>query len=306
MPWCPKCKSEYREGFTVCADCGGALVDEEQFLKMEEERAAAEQAKRLELAMQQAARLAAGKAGGLTAREAEGSAAEAEAREEAAWEEAPDFAMQREADTAAGEAGEAGMSASLPQEQDGEHGDASSHEPEADTGQPKRAAGFQSAGALYQDSRERANENRSSAWILLIMGSVGLIVIVLGIMGMIPLHFSNPYLFYGVMAAVFILFIVAGIVSMNNAKLFAKKAESENSLRDAMLAWCRENLRAQELDSEIGVDGTESEEALYFKRFECIKAKLNYQFVNLDQCFLEKFIDDSVYDMIYEKKDESA
>ena len=62
MPWCPKCKSEYREGFTVCADCGGALVDEGQFLKMEEERAAAEQAKRLELAMQQAVRLAAGKA----------------------------------------------------------------------------------------------------------------------------------------------------------------------------------------------------------------------------------------------------
>lgn len=305
MPWCPKCKSEYREGFTVCADCGGALVDEEQFLKMEEERAAAEQAKRLELAMQQAVRLAAGKAGGLTAREAEGPAAEAESREEAAWEEAPDCAMQREADTAAGEAG-AGMSASLPQEQDGEHGDAAPHEPETDAGQPKRSAGFQSAGALYQDSRERANENRSSAWILLIMGSVGLVVIVLGIMGMIPLHFSNPYLFYGVMAAVFILFIVAGIVSMNNAKLFAKKAESENSLRDAMLAWCRENLRAQELDSEIGVDGTESEEALYFKRFECIKAKLNYQFVNLDQCFLEKFIDDSVYDMIYEKKDESA
>ena len=68
MPWCPKCKSEYREGFTVCADCGGVLVDEDQFLKLEEERAAAEQAKRLELAMQQAARLAAGKAGGLTAR----------------------------------------------------------------------------------------------------------------------------------------------------------------------------------------------------------------------------------------------
>ena len=166
MPWCPKCKSEYREGFTVCADCGGVLVDEDQFLKLEEERAAAEQAKRLELAMQQAARLAAGKAGGLTAREAEDSAAEAESMEDAAWGEAPDFAMQREADTDAGEAGEAGMSAGLPQGQDGEDGDASSHEPEADAGQPKREAGFQSAGALYQDSRERANENRSSAWIL--------------------------------------------------------------------------------------------------------------------------------------------
>lgn len=27
MPWCPKCKSEYREGFTECATCHVPLVD---------------------------------------------------------------------------------------------------------------------------------------------------------------------------------------------------------------------------------------------------------------------------------------
>jgi len=27
MPWCPECKTEYREGFTVCSDCGQELVD---------------------------------------------------------------------------------------------------------------------------------------------------------------------------------------------------------------------------------------------------------------------------------------
>ena len=29
MTWCPKCKSEYREDFETCADCGGPLVAEE-------------------------------------------------------------------------------------------------------------------------------------------------------------------------------------------------------------------------------------------------------------------------------------
>lgn len=27
MPWCPKCKEEYREGITVCAECGETLVE---------------------------------------------------------------------------------------------------------------------------------------------------------------------------------------------------------------------------------------------------------------------------------------
>ncbi len=28
MPWCPKCKCEYREGFEICADCNSILVAE--------------------------------------------------------------------------------------------------------------------------------------------------------------------------------------------------------------------------------------------------------------------------------------
>ena len=35
MPWCPKCETEYREGITVCADCGSTLV-EDLFVQKEE------------------------------------------------------------------------------------------------------------------------------------------------------------------------------------------------------------------------------------------------------------------------------
>ena len=27
MPWCPVCKNEYKDGYTLCADCGAELVD---------------------------------------------------------------------------------------------------------------------------------------------------------------------------------------------------------------------------------------------------------------------------------------
>jgi len=27
MPWCPKCRNEYRKGITVCAECKVELVD---------------------------------------------------------------------------------------------------------------------------------------------------------------------------------------------------------------------------------------------------------------------------------------
>ncbi|ADY56576.1 hypothetical protein Sgly_2287 [Syntrophobotulus glycolicus DSM 8271] len=28
MPWCPKCKTEYRDEFQICSDCGSDLVEE--------------------------------------------------------------------------------------------------------------------------------------------------------------------------------------------------------------------------------------------------------------------------------------
>ena len=28
MPWCPECRTEYREGYSICADCHVPLVDE--------------------------------------------------------------------------------------------------------------------------------------------------------------------------------------------------------------------------------------------------------------------------------------
>lgn len=243
MPWCPKCKSEYREGFTVCADCGSELVEEEPVEEIVSERELSQDSESMRFEMP-----------------------------EELWEEEPEEAETLE--------------------------DAIVRRPE-NSQETERVA----SSTPYQDSSERANENRSSGWILLVIGTIGIVLVVLGIIGVLPVRMGNPYLFYGVMGAVFILFFVSGVISIKNAKIFEKRAESENSLRGTLMDWCRDNLNAEAIDGEVKAEG-DSEEILYFKRFSYIKERLNRQFVNLEQGFLEKFIDDFVYDQVFEDKKE--
>lgn len=259
MPWWPKCKSEYRDGFSVCADCGSELVDKETFAQLEAEQFASDKS--------------------LSGQKADMDPADAENGTDSGLREDRGNVCVSEAG-----AGEEGIPVSGPQ----------------------KSTGY---SALYRDNAERASESRSSGWILMVVGGLGIVVLILGITGVIPLHFSNAYLFYGVMAAVFILFLVAGVISMKNALIFEKSAESEDSVKKALLDWCRQNLRREELDRQIGIGETvstqegpaetESEEILYFQRFDAIKARLNHQFLNLDQGFVEKLIDDTIYEMVY-------
>lgn len=234
MPWCPKCKTEYREGFTVCADCGSELVSE---LPAEEQNTS------------------------FWGVEPEEQSIEGQVREP----------MQDPKQAAA--------LLEMAKEMQAQQA-------------PRYVAG------MYQDSSERASDHRSSGWMLLIFGIIGLAVVILGVLGFLPVSLGNKYLFYGVMGAVFILFVVAGVVSMKNAKFFDKKAESENSLKTTLLEWCRDNLDASEIDGKVG-GSNDSEEIQYFKRMSYIKAKLNHQFVNLDQGFLDRLIDESIYDMVF-------
>jgi type IV secretory pathway component VirB8 len=48
-------------------------------------------------------------------------------------------------------------------------------------------------GLTYMNSGAKAEENRSSAWVLLVVGILGMLVMILGITGVLPLNIGNPY-----------------------------------------------------------------------------------------------------------------
>lgn len=159
----------------------------------------------------------------------------------------------------------------------------------------------------YRSSEAKAEDNRTSAYTLLLVGGIGFIAILLIFFDVIPLYRNagiTKYLVCGVMGAMFVLFIVFGFVSMRDSKLLLVKAKSENSLLSEITRWCRENLDGTAIDEEILEEGERmedlTEEEKYYRRTEKIRAAIDDKFMNLDEAFVDNFVD-GYYQEMYEK-----
>ena len=157
----------------------------------------------------------------------------------------------------------------------------------------------------YVNNQEKAEENRASAYTLLLVGGIGFIFIVLAFFDLLPIHrlVGNKYIICGVMGTLFLLFFVMGVVSMRNAKVFAKSADKENGLTLQIKQWCLQNIKKCEIDENLAFTEDTSEELKYFPRFEMMKAIIKSQFMNLDEAYLDRLIDE-IYSEIFEETQE--
>lgn len=154
--------------------------------------------------------------------------------------------------------------------------------------------------SVYVNNEEKAQENRTSAYTLLIVGGIGLILIIMFFFDVIHIHMSltNKYMVSGVMGVLFILFIIMGIVSMKNSKILKKKACKENNLTIEIKKWCMENLKKDEMDELLALEG-QPEELKYFPRFDYVKSAIKKQFMNLDEGYLDRLVEET-YSEIFE------
>ncbi|MGN0385729.1 MAG: hypothetical protein ACI4EX_07585 [Lachnospiraceae bacterium] len=268
--FCPKCNNEYRPGIYKCAECNCELVESEEDIKLP-----LTFAKDLESLEPLREFLENHKI----------AAAEIKENPE---EEVYEILVPRDRLDKSKRLMEVYLLSVKQEQQD----DLDEDEPEAE----KR--GF----VYYQDNGTKAAENKSSAMVLLFVGIAGMIVIIAGITGILPIRLSgtSKYMTYGTMSALFLIFIIMGLISMKSYKVFAKKAESENSLKESMSKWAKENITKEVVDAEALEDCAEiSEEEKYFRRTEVLKSRISKQFMNLDDLFLERFVDE-IYSKMYE------
>ncbi len=154
---------------------------------------------------------------------------------------------------------------------------------------------------LYVNNEERAKENKSSAFILLLVGAVGLATDIAYFLGFIPnsLTPSGKYMVCGVMGVLFFLFFIMGFVSMHNSRQFMKKAYSENNLTETIKKWLVDNIKVDEFDEKLGFTD-ETEELKYFGRINELKDMINEQYMNLDGAYVDRIIEE-IYPDIFEK-----
>ena len=234
MAWCPKCKCEYVEGVTVCADCGCELVDhldgtEDEILQTDPQKIAQ-------------AFIRTG---------------------EALPEELLDSELLQDFDF---------------------------DEEEAKPTVQK----------AYRNSAEQAKENRASAFSLLFVGGAGFVFILLFFLDVSDLHMTllSKYMVSGVMGVLVILFIVMGIISLRNSKILKKKAYKENNLTQEIKRWCMDRFRKEEIDAILEID-KQQEELQYFARAKYMKEAIQKQFMNLEEGYLDRLIEE-VYAEIFE------
>lgn len=280
MPWCPKCKNEYREGIKICADCGMELVEtlegREGSPLIFGDQEQMEELKRF-LAYNQ-----------IRAVKVEKDENEGvyelyvgdEDRQKASM--AVKIFLQQEAE----------KEKEALEDIDGDEMENIG----SDTETPVYTG-------IYLDSAKQAEENRSSGYMLIVVGGIGLAAIALILADIIrlPANMMNKYMVCSVTGALFLLFFVMGILSIRSSKSLKEKAESESSLTSEIKKWCSDHMTAESIDGDLFPEGEAGEEIKYFRRTDKMKAMISHQFLNLNEGFLDAFVDD-YYPLIFEQE----
>nr|WP_308623942.1 hypothetical protein [uncultured Eisenbergiella sp.] len=296
MPWCPKCKNEYVEGVRTCADCGCELTDSLEELEKEGLIFGSEEEMEELLAFFSCNGI---KSGDLRFDEKEDLYELFIASDEKVRASRYLQVFQKEKNLKAQKEPSVQEEPYLPEYEDETGAEAFSDREEEE--QEKEST---VSGPVYEAASQKAENFRSGAYTLLVAGIAGMILLICIYAEILPIRFTGTmrYLTGGVMGALFLLFIVMGILSLKSSRKFEGKAKEESALKEELRRWCDENITAPGVDSAIP-DLPEAEEARYFKRTEQIRSMIANNFLNLEAGYLENFVDEIYPDIFGEDTD---
>ena len=167
-----------------------------------------------------------------------------------------------------------------------------------------KLAGYGRRPSTYQNAGEKASEMKASAASLIIVGVCGLVFMVLLFLEIIPIRLNtfSHYTIPLVMGVLFLILIIAGILSIKSFRHLKKDASTEDKLESEIKEWYTSSLTAEIIDENLFMDDKDDpEEEKYFKRYAKINAMLKAKFMNLDPLFSDHIVED-IYHYLYESE----
>lgn len=307
MSWCPNCKTEYREGITVCADCGSPLVDElkedntqcvavfdkedsankfSEFLTYSEitevHVAFSDEEKGFAVYVAEEHLTDAKKL--YRAFDLSETKKERETKKEAEEDEKNPFSQTFE-DAFANAYEEAFEEA---EENNVDVSDVDVEIP-LETVIPK-------SSVTYVKKEERYNDFRSTFYIFLIFGVLGIAFTILNMTEIITLFSS--WMQYIVLGAISIIFVIIAIVSYNKSKTLFDEIDYEKEVTSSIKAWLNENITEETLSQfENDVD---AKEVIFLRKIEYIKKCLNDHYTFDNDTYVDELIEE-FYNETFEK-----
>ncbi|HKM21735.1 MAG TPA: hypothetical protein VJZ01_06815 [Lachnospiraceae bacterium] len=282
MAWCPICKNEYKEGITECSDCGATLVES---LETNE--------KTVIMSFGEEAYM--NKLYDFLVFSKITSAETAYANESGLYEVSVSKDEEKEAKKLANifarEEAKAAEEKVFEEQEDLADDMLIEDEPKQIPEQP------------YVKAEEKAENYKSSAYALILVGAIGLIAIILIMLGIIPLSLAANIrvIAYVVLTLMFVIFLVVGVHSMKEAKRYSKEAEEENDfsirIKEWFIASYPDNTLNDYMEELIQEDDTD--EIKYFKRTGTMRTLISENFEELEPAFMEKIIDE-LYQELFE------
>ncbi len=266
MPFCPKCKVEYREGFTICSDCKVPLVaslkdktpyenTEDNFSYYENESLGNDI---------------------IDVDENDINTVENKTEFDSFGEE---IIEEKKNEKASDDSDEEVKTIELTQE-----------EKDLIATEEFRKK-FVAPSKEYVSKEEKAKENLSTGIMLIIMGTLGCVFIGLLMLGVLPFKVSSTfsYVIDGILFLFFAMFVYFGINSIVKVKKLKTEAGQENESKDKFEEWFVENITKKTIDYDIDI--SDDDQMNFFKRNAKIKFLVLAKFPELDENYVDTIID---------------
>lgn len=150
----------------------------------------------------------------------------------------------------------------------------------------------------YVSKKEKYKDYISTGYTFLIVGAAGLMAVTLNLLGIIRLFQgsgASSVLFYVVMYAMFILFILVSMNSFKNSGRLKSEADNEDAFLEELNRYITANITK---NSFPPAKSGQSEEELYFNRTEIIKNLILEKYPEIGSSLLEQIVDET-YDRLF-------